>query len=86
MEKIKVKVCQGTTCYVMGGDVVKSILDTLAERYTDKVEIVSVRCFETCHKQDSFSKAPYVYVDDEVISSASVEKVINAIESKLSDE
>ena len=83
MEKIKVKICQGTTCFVMGGNDVKAILDTLTEKYADKVEVLSVRCLETCHQADSFSKAPYVYVDDEVVSSANVEKVVNVIESKL---
>ncbi len=70
----------------MGGSGSKSILDTLTEKYGDKIEIISVKCFEICHKQDSFSKAPYVYVDDELISSASLEKVINVIEGKLKNE
>lgn len=83
MEKIKVKVCQGTTCFVMGGSTIKSIVDTLTEKYGDKVEVVSVRCFEKCHEADSFSKAPYVYVDDEIISAVNLEKVISTIESKL---
>ena len=86
MKKVTVKVCQGTTCYVMGGNASKSILDALTEKYGDKIEIISVRCLEICHKQDYFSKAPYVYVNDEIISSANVEKVINAIESKLKNE
>ena len=86
MEKIKVKVCQGTTCFVMGGDTIKAILDTLTEKYADKVEVMPVRCLEMCHKQDQFSKAPFVCVDDEVVSSASVEKVINIIERKLNNE
>ena len=83
MEKIKVKICQGTTCFVMGGDILKSMPETLTEKYGDKIEIVPVRCLETCHESDSFSKAPYVFVDDEVVSSATIEKVINVIESKL---
>ena len=86
MEKIKVKICQGTTCFVMGGSVIKSILDTLTEKYADEVEIVPVRCLETCHESDSFSKAPYVYVDDELVASANIEKVISLIESKLKHE
>ena len=83
MEKIKVKICQGTTCFVMGGDLVKSMLDTLTAKYGDKIEIIPVRCFETCHESDSFSKAPYVYVDDEMVSSANLERVVSVIESKL---
>ncbi|MBQ8466027.1 MAG: NAD(P)H-dependent oxidoreductase subunit E [Alphaproteobacteria bacterium] len=83
MEKIKVKICQGTTCFVMGGDTIKAMADALAEKYGDKIEIVPVRCLETCHESDSFSKAPYVFVDEEVVSAADLEKVINVIESKL---
>ena len=83
MEKIKVKVCQGTTCFVMGGNVVKSIFDTITEKYGNEVEVEAVRCLETCHVADAFSKAPYVYVDDEIVSSANVQKVVNLIESKL---
>lgn len=83
MEKIKVKICQGTTCFVMGGSVIKEMLDTLTEKYGDKVEVISIRCLEACHENDSFSKAPYVFVDDEKVSSANLEKVISVIESKL---
>ncbi|MBR1605420.1 MAG: NAD(P)H-dependent oxidoreductase subunit E [Alphaproteobacteria bacterium] len=86
MEKIKVKICQGTTCFVMGGEVIKSIHDTLVEKYADKIEIVPVRCLEVCHDADSFSQAPYVYVNDEVVSAATVDKVISVIESKLKNE
>lgn len=86
MKKITIKVCQGTTCYVMGGNESKALLDTLTEKYGNKIEITSVRCLEICHKQDSFSKAPFVYVDNELISSATIEKVINVIESKLNNE
>lgn len=83
MEKIKVKICQGTTCFVMGGSVSKAIQDILAEKYANTVEILPVRCLEACHENDSFSQAPYVYIDDEIVPSANVEKVISIIESKL---
>ncbi|MBQ4084772.1 MAG: NAD(P)H-dependent oxidoreductase subunit E [Alphaproteobacteria bacterium] len=83
MKKIKIQICQGTTCFVMGGDIVKSMLDTLEKKYADKIEITSVRCLGLCNKSDSFSKAPYVCVEDEIISSANLEKVTQAIESRL---
>ena len=86
MKKINVKVCQGTTCFVMGGDIIKSMLTSLEEKYADKIEITSVRCLGACNQSDSFSKAPYVLVDDEMISSATLEKVTNIIESKLKND
>ena len=86
MKKVKVQVCEGTTCFVMGGDTIKSMLTTIAEKYKDKVEITSVRCLGTCNKSDSFSKAPYVVVDNEEVSSADLEKVMSVIERKLNNE
>lgn len=83
MDKIKVKVCQGTTCFVMGSGVIKSILAGLEEKYADEIEITSVRCLGACSKNDSFSKAPYILVDDEIVSSATLEKVIETIDKKL---
>lgn len=83
MEKVNVKICQGTTCFVMGGGTVKSLLTSLTQKYGDKIEITSVRCLGLCNKNDAFSKAPYVVVDEEVISSADIEKVVAVIESRL---
>jgi len=86
MEKVKVKICEGTTCFVMGGQTVRAMITSLTEKYKDKIEITSARCLGTCNKTDSFSKAPYVMVDDEEISSADLEKVIAVIERKLNNE
>lgn len=83
MEKVKVKICQGTTCFVMGGGTVKSLVTSLTQKYGDKIEITSVRCLGICNKSDSFSKAPYVTVDEEIIPSADMEKVVAVIESRL---
>ena len=83
MEKIKVKICQGTTCFVMGGGVIKSILTSLEEKYKDEIEITSVRCLGICNKSDSFSKAPYILIDNEVVSAATLEKVVEIIDRKL---
>jgi len=83
MEKIKVQICQGTTCFVMGGNAIKEMLAALTEKYADKIDITTGRCLEVCNKNNSFSKAPYVMIDDEIISSANVQKVIETIERKL---
>lgn len=83
MERIKVTICEGTTCYVMGGNTIKSMLDVLLQKYSDKVEITSASCLGECDKSNSFSKAPYVIVEDEVISSADLDKVFATIEKRL---
>jgi NADH:ubiquinone oxidoreductase subunit E len=83
MEKISVKVCLGTTCFVMGSANLQELIDIIPERYGDKVDISGLPCLGLCSTDWEFSKAPYVKVDNDVIKEATVEKVISAIEAKL---
>jgi len=82
MEKVKVTICLGTACFVMGGSKYQELPDALIEKYGDKVDVSSSVCLELC-KNNKYSKSPYVLVGDEVVSEATEEKVINAIEKKI---
>lgn len=83
MEKVKVQVCLGTTCFVMGGSNLQELNDIIPEKYGDKVEVSGSNCLGLCSIQWEYSKAPYVKVDDDVVSEATVEKVLEAIDKKL---
>ena len=83
MAKIEVKVCLGTTCFVMGGSNLQELNDIIPEKYGDKVEVSSANCLGLCSINWEYSKAPYVKVDEEVVSEATVEKVLEVIDSKL---
>ena len=67
MAKVNVKVCLGTTCFVMGSSNLQELLDLVQKKYGE----------------DVISKAPYVKVNDEIIKEATVEKVIAAIDREL---
>ncbi len=82
-KKISVKVCLGTTCFVMGSANLQELIDTVPAKYGDKVEVSGVPCLGLCSIDWEFSKAPYVKVDDDVIKEATVEKVLKAIDAKL---
>ncbi|MGI6524158.1 MAG: hypothetical protein ACOX2O_02545 [Bdellovibrionota bacterium] len=86
MEKITVKVCLGTTCFVMGSSNLQELMEIIPSRYGDKVEVVRSPCLSLCAVNWEYSKAPYVRIDDEVISEATIEKVLVAIDKKLEDE
>jgi NADH:ubiquinone oxidoreductase subunit E len=86
MEKISVKVCLGTTCFVMGSANLQDLIDIIPARYGDKVDISGLPCLGLCATDWEFSKAPYVKVDNEVIKEATVEKVLSAIEAILNKE
>ena len=83
MEKISVKVCLGTTCFVMGGSNLQELNNIIPRKYGDKVEVTGSNCLGLCSINWEYSKAPYVKIDDDVITEATVEKVLEAIEKKL---
>ena len=64
MEKIKVDVCLGTTCFVMGGSHLQELTEILPRKYGDKVEVNGSTCLEMCSNNTEYSKAPYVRVND----------------------
>ncbi len=85
MSKINVKVCLGTTCFVMGGSNLQELIDLVPRKYGDKVEVSGITCLGQCSINDEYSKAPYVQVDNIVVSEATVEKVLLAIDEKLAE-
>ena len=83
MEKISVKVCLGTTCFVMGGANLQELVEIIPRKYGDKVEVSGSSCLGMCSIQWNYSKAPYVKIDEDVVEEATVEKVLNEIDKKL---
>jgi len=86
MKKIEVKVCLGTTCFVMGSSHLQELAELVPQKYGDKVEVSSSPCLGLCSINWEYSKAPYVKVDNEVVSEATVEKVLYEIDRKLKNE
>lgn len=78
MDKIVVKLCSGTLCYVMGGAELQLLPDSLPKELEDKVEIRGVTCLDFCNREGR-GKAPFVMVGDEVVNGATVQKVIEEI-------
>ena len=83
MANVEVKVCLGTTCFVMGGSNLQELNDIIPQKYGDKVNISGSNCLGLCSINWEYSKAPYVKVNEEVVSEATVEKVLEEIEKQL---
>ena len=83
MKKIDVKVCLGTTCFVMGSSNLQELSETIPQRYNNKVEVIGSPCLGICSTNWEYSKAPYVKVDEEIIQEATVEKVLAKIDERL---
>lgn len=83
MKKISVKLCVGTTCFVMGGGGLLELEEIILEKYGDRVSFVGQSCLDLCSKSAEYAKAPFVKVDDEIIAEATIEKVLETIDNKL---
>lgn len=83
MKKVSVKVCLGTTCFVMGSANLQELIEIVPSKYGNKVDVSGVPCLGLCSVDWEFSKAPYVKVDNEIIKEATVEKVLNEIDKQL---
>ena len=81
MEKVTVKICLGTACFVMGGAELQDLADILPAKYGNKVTVEGSTCLELCSEE--YSKAPFAIVNDVVIEKATKEKVLSKIEELL---
>ncbi len=78
-EKIDIKVCVGTNCYLKGSqDILKSLTKYVTNNNLESsVDIQATFCFENC------GKAPNLMVGDLLISEGNHEKAVKAIEAAL---
>lgn len=74
--KIKIKVCVGTFCYVYGGNELKEIKDKLPDDLKDKVYVEASVCLG-CDAKGIIQKPPYVEINQHLIPEASTEKIIS---------
>jgi len=86
MKKITVKICFGTTCFVMGSAYLQDMLETIPVKYGSKVELIPAKCLGLCSKNGEYSKAPYALINEDIIAEATAEKIIKEIEERLQNE
>lgn len=79
MNKIKIEICYGTACYLLGAAKMMSIEEMIPDDCRDKVEIEAKTCLGLCERDD-IGGAPYVRLNGtEIISKAEPELVIERI-------
>ena len=84
MEKVKVRICVGTSCFVMGSAQIQSLEFNAPADIADKIEIIEERCMGLCKDiTKKYNRGPFVFVNDELIEEATYEKVVNNIREHL---
>ncbi len=84
-EKLRIRICAGTNCYILGGADLLTLEEVLPEELREEVEIEGCTCLSYC-KDAKYGKPPFVVVGDEVISEASLPKVIEKIRNIIRKE
>ena len=84
MDKITVKICSGTSCFVMGAAQIQALEFTPPADIADKIDIIEVRCMNLCKDTHAkYNRGPFVTVDNELIEEATYEKVVTKIRDVL---
>jgi iron-hydrogenase subunit alpha len=71
MKKIKVEICVGTTCHILGASELQNIEEFLSPETLEKIDITGVPCLGAC-KNDNYGNAPFVRVNGHVIGNADI--------------
>ena len=81
--KIKVEICLGTTCYVLGSFRLSTLEEQLPVDLRGVVDVVGSACLDLCHDRN-YGNAPFVRVNgDRIVDNATVEKVIDVIREEV---
>lgn len=76
MKTVKVQICVGTHCTMMGAMDLYEMVNNINDEYPDQqVEVELVKCFDDCKT----NQAPVVTVDGKKITSATSEEVMALI-------
>ena len=76
MRKIKISICTGTACFVMGASDLILLEEKMPDDLKDKIEIEGMTCIGECKKG---GKAPFVKINGALMSEANVPDVIEKI-------
>ncbi len=74
---VKVKVCCGTSCYIMGS----SELISMGLDSCDGVDFEGSTCMNLC--KDNEKRPPYVSINDEIYSQVTSDQLKKLVEEKL---
>lgn len=80
MEKVTIKICSGTSCFVMGAAQIQALEFTPPADIAEHIEIMEVRCMNLCKDRSAkYNRGPFVMVNDELVEEATFEKVVTKV-------
>jgi NADH:ubiquinone oxidoreductase subunit E len=80
-KRIRVTVCCGTACYVLGGSELLGLAERLPERLRSRVDIYGEPCLGLC-KDSKAGMRPYAKVDGTLVAGATIVSLVDAIAAR----
>ena len=80
MNKIELKICVGTMCYVMGGAELRDVLESLPENLKGLVDISFSPCLGYCDKRND---PPYVELNGRMVAGVSKLSLIQILKEEI---
>jgi NADH:ubiquinone oxidoreductase 24 kD subunit len=80
-KRIRVTVCCGTACYVLGGSDLLDLCDKLPTDLRGRVDVDGEPCLGLC-KDSKAGARPFVKIDGALLSGATVASVIDAVRER----
>ncbi|MDZ7795503.1 MAG: NAD(P)H-dependent oxidoreductase subunit E [Spirochaetia bacterium] len=77
---VKVEICAGSHCSLVGALDILETLEELQEDYPEQIEIKKTECMDKCF---DMKNAPVVKVDDELITGAQTQVVISKVMERI---
>ncbi|MDR1268159.1 MAG: (2Fe-2S) ferredoxin domain-containing protein [Planctomycetaceae bacterium] len=73
--KIKVEICLGTTCHLMGASELVDLERQLPAELVGMIEVIGSACLGACHNRQ-YGGAPYVRINEkQLISEANIQTI-----------
>lgn len=82
MNKVELKICMGTMCYVMGGAELRAVVDSLPAEQRHRVHVSYSPCLGTCNN-NSEAEPPYVEVNGRLIARVSKSTLLQILKEEL---
>ncbi len=78
MKKVRIELCVGTSCHMLGSADLSLVVDLLQQEYEEQVEVGYCTCLGAC------AKGPNVKVNGKVLSEVTPEKLKTEVVNILS--
>ncbi|HAJ99776.1 MAG TPA: hypothetical protein DCM62_07105 [Bacteroidales bacterium] len=81
-KNVKVKICAGTHCYLMGGAELQLFSEYLPNNIKEQVNVVGAACLGYCYAEDG-CKPPFVQVNNHKIQQANIQSLLDLVKKEL---